>query len=94
MISLLKSPSVQRNVKKCLENESFEKLIVLPSSGSTMNMYACAEELIWKVLHDCKIPEYSKCVIKRPSKPRKAAFKFSCETLRVLNNPAKPLRVN
>lgn len=53
MISLLKAPSVQRNVKKCLENASFEKLIVLPSSGTKkcqsfvdMNMYVCAEKLI------------------------------------------------
>lgn len=59
MISLLKAPSVQRNVKKCLENASFEKLIVLPSSGTKicqssvdMNMYVCAEKLIWKALHE------------------------------------------
>lgn len=35
MISQLEAPSVQRNVKKGLENASFEKLIVLLSSGTT-----------------------------------------------------------
>lgn len=67
MNSLLNAPSVQRNAKKCLENANFEKLVVLPSSGS-----AC-----WG-LDDSKIPECSKFVIVRPQNPRKAVFKFSC----------------